>query len=118
LNILQAVAVRRGKHTQEVDARGTSIECFNCEERVVKDLSVRIHDCPNCGVSLDRDYNAAINVLRRALVGFPDVKSATRQKRTTGLSFAACGDLGVAQSMKQEISGVNLRSPGQTALSG
>ena len=102
LNILQAVAVRRGKHTQEVDARGTSIECFNCGERVVKDLSVRVHDCPNCGVSLDRDYNAAINVL----------------KRTTGLSFAACGDLGVAQSMKQEISGVNLRSPRQNALSG
>jgi putative transposase len=102
LNILQAVAVKRGKHTQEVDARGTSIECFNCEERVVKDLSVRVHNCPNCSVSLDRDYNAAINVL----------------KRTTGLSFAACGDLGVAQSMKQEISGVNLRSPHQTALSG
>jgi putative transposase len=102
LNILQAVAVRRGKHTQACDARGTSIECFNCEERVVKDLSVRVHDCPNCGVSLDRDYNAAINVL----------------KRTAGLSFAACGDLGVAQSMKQEISGVNLRSPHRTALSG
>jgi putative transposase len=102
LNILQAVAVRRGKHTQEVDARGTSIECFNCEERVVKDLSVRVHNCPNCGVSLDRDYNAAINVL----------------KRTTGLSFAACGDLGVAQSMKQEISFVNLRELPSTALSG
>jgi putative transposase len=95
LNILQAVAVRRGKHTQEVDARGTSIECFNCEERVVKDLSVRVHNCPNCAVSLDRDYNASINIL----------------KRTTGLSFAACGGLGVAQPMKQEISFVNLRSP-------
>jgi putative transposase len=100
LNILQAVAVKRGKHTQEVDARGTSIECFNCEERVVKDLSVRVHDCPNCGVSLDRDYNAAINVL----------------KRTTGLSFTACGGLGVAQPMKQEISGVNLRSSRQSVL--
>lgn len=100
LNILQAVAVRRGKHTQEVDARGTSIECFNCEERVVKELSVRVHNCPNCAASLDRDYNAAINIL----------------KRTTGLSFAACGDLGVAQSLKQEISGVNLRSPRQSVL--
>ena len=82
LNILQAVAVRRGKHTQEVDAQGTSIECFNCEERVVKDLSVRVHDCPNCRVSLDRDYNAAINVL----------------KRTTGLSFAACGGLEIGRA--------------------
>jgi putative transposase len=75
LNILQAVAVRRGKHTQEVDARGTSIECFNCEERVVKDLSVRVHDCPNCKVSLDRDLNASLNIL----------------KRTVGQPFAACG---------------------------
>jgi putative transposase len=99
LNILQAVAVKRGKHTQEVDARGTSIECFNCEERVVKPLSERVHDCPNCGISLDRDYNASINVL----------------KRTAGRSFAACGGIGVAQPVKQEISFVNLRSPHHTA---
>lgn len=99
LNILQAVAVKCGKHTQEVDARGTSIECFNCEERVVKPLSERVHSCPNCGISLDRDYNASINVL----------------KRTTGRSFTACGGLGDAPPVKQEISFVNLRSPRQTA---
>jgi putative transposase len=43
----------------------------------------------------------------------PDSKGKRGGKprlRTTGLSFAACGDLGVAQSMKQEISGVNLRT--------
>ena len=102
LNILQAVAVRRGKHTQEVDARGTSIECFNCEERVVKDLSVRIHNCPNCGISLDRDLNASLVIL----------------KRTVGQPFAACESLVDAQLMKQEISFVNLRSPRQTAVSG
>jgi putative transposase len=99
---LQAVAVRRGKHTQEVDARGTSIECFNCGERVVKDLSVRVHNCPNCGVSLDRDLNASLVIL----------------KRTVGQPFAACGSLVDAQLVKQEISFVNLRSPRQTALSG
>jgi putative transposase len=102
LNILQAVAVRRGKHTFEVDARGTSIECFNCGERVVKDLSVRVHDCPSCKISLDRDLNASLNIL----------------KRTVGQPFAACGGLGVAQPMKQELSFVNLRSPRQNALSG
>ena len=99
LNILQAVAVRRGKHTQEVDAKGTSIECFNCGERVIKDLSVRVHNCPNCGVSLDRDLNATLNVL----------------KRTVGQPFAACGGLVDAQPMKQELSFVNLRSPRYTA---
>lgn len=102
LNILQAVAVRRGKHTQEVDARGTSIECFNCEERVVKDLSVRVHDCPNCQVSLDRDLNASLNIL----------------KRTVGQPFAACGGFVSRQPVRQELSFVNLRSPRQTAFSG
>jgi putative transposase len=99
LNILQAVAVKRGKHTQEVDARGTSIECFNCGERVVKDLSVRVHNCPNCGVSLDRDLNASLNIL----------------KRTVGQPFAACGGLVDAQPVRQELSFVNLRSPRYTA---
>lgn len=99
LNILQAVAVRRGKHTQEVDARGTSIECFNCGERVVKDLSVRVHNCPNCKVSLDRDLNASLNIL----------------KRTVGQPFAACGGLVDAQLVKQELLFVSLRSPRQTA---
>ncbi|XGB40140.1 MAG: transposase [Cyanobacteria bacterium LVE1205-1] len=47
--------VKRGKHPQEVDARSRNIQCFNCKERVVKDLSIRVHDCPSCGVSLDRD---------------------------------------------------------------
>jgi putative transposase len=95
LNILQAVAVRRGKHTREVDARGTSIECFNCQERVVKDLSVRVHDCPNCKISLDRDLNASLNIL----------------KRTVGQPFAACGGLVSRQPVRQELSFVNLRSP-------
>ena len=40
LNIVQAVAVKRGKHTQEVDARSRSIQCFNCEEGVDKDVSI------------------------------------------------------------------------------
>jgi putative transposase len=99
LNILQAVAVRRGKHTQEVDAKGTSIECFNCGERVAKDLSVRVHNCPSCAVSIDRDLNASLNIL----------------KRTVGQPFAACGGLVSRQPVRQELSFVNLRSPRQTA---
>lgn len=99
LNILQAVAVKRGKHTQEVDARGTRIECFNCGERVVKDLSVRVHNCPSCGVSIDRDLNASLNIFRR----------------TVGQPFAACGGLVSRQPVRQELLFVSLRSPRYTA---
>jgi putative transposase len=58
LNILQAVAVRRGKWAQEGNARGTSIECSGCSgcnERVEKTLKDRVHDCPHCGLVIDRD---------------------------------------------------------------
>lgn len=51
----------------KVDPRNTSQDCSQCGERVPKDLSVRIHSCPKCGLVLCRDQNAARNVLLRAL---------------------------------------------------
>jgi putative transposase len=51
----------------EVDARGTSQQCSGCGITVPKDLSVRRHDCPHCGLSLHRDENAARNILARGL---------------------------------------------------
>ncbi len=66
LDILTAVAVKRGKQVLRVDPRGTSQNCCVCEERVPKTLSERVHDCPRCG-SWDRDLNAAIEILKRGL---------------------------------------------------
>jgi putative transposase len=42
----------------------TSQDCSGCGERVPKSLSVRTHVCPACGLVLDRDENAAKNILR------------------------------------------------------
>jgi len=50
-----------------VDPRGTSQDCSGCGRKVPKGLSVRWHECPHCGLSLDRDHNAARNILFRAL---------------------------------------------------
>jgi putative transposase len=44
----------------------TSQECSVCGALVKKSLSVRTHICPSCGVVLDRDHNAAINILAKA----------------------------------------------------
>jgi putative transposase len=45
----------------------TSEACSRCGRRVHKSLSVRTHVCPRCGLVLDRDHNAARNILARAL---------------------------------------------------
>jgi putative transposase len=47
----------------------TSQECSACGALVKKSLSVRTHICPSCGVVLDRDQNAARNILEKALAG-------------------------------------------------
>jgi putative transposase len=44
----------------------TSQMCSGCGAVVEKDLSVRTHDCPHCGLQLDRDVNAARNILSLA----------------------------------------------------
>ncbi len=45
----------------------TSQECSACGAIVKKSLSVRTHICTSCGVVLDRDHNAALNILAKAL---------------------------------------------------
>lgn len=47
----------------------TSQDCSVCGTLVKKSLSVRTHICHGCGVVLDRDHNAAKNILARALAG-------------------------------------------------
>ena len=56
-----------GRTVVQVNPRGTTQECSGCYKIVPKDLSVRVHDCPHCGLRIDRDLNAAINILRRGL---------------------------------------------------
>ncbi len=50
-----------------VDPRYTSQTCSRCGSFVAKDLSIRVHDCPICGLKIDRDVNAAKNILRLGL---------------------------------------------------
>ncbi len=47
-----------------VPPQWTSQDCSGCGWRMQKSLSVRTHRCPHCGVILDRDQNAALNILQ------------------------------------------------------
>ncbi|BAG04185.1 RNA-guided endonuclease InsQ/TnpB family protein [Microcystis aeruginosa] len=54
-----------GKFVVAVNPQYTSQQCSSCGNIVKKTLSVRTHVC-SCGCVLDRDENAAINILARA----------------------------------------------------
>jgi putative transposase len=66
LTILTCKAASAGKRVQAVNPAFTSQKCSGpaCGVIVAKGLSVRWHACPNCGTSLHRDHNAALNILR------------------------------------------------------
>jgi putative transposase len=56
-----------GRSVVLVDPRNTSKMCSSCGEMVEKDLSTRVHNCPSCGLVLNRDVNAARNILALGL---------------------------------------------------
>ena len=74
VQMLDDKAARAGGRVDWVAPHHTSQDCSGCGRRVPKKLSVRVHRCggPNgCGLVLDRDVNAAVNVLRRGLSSPP-----------------------------------------------
>ena len=56
-----------GREIVAVNPAFTSQDCHACGYRAKKKLSERWHLCPMCGASLDRDTNAAINILQLAV---------------------------------------------------
>ncbi|OIO20778.1 hypothetical protein AUJ17_05535 [Candidatus Micrarchaeota archaeon CG1_02_47_40] len=68
-NMLSYKAESAGCEVVFVNPKNTTQECSNCHEIVKKDLTVRTHDCPFCNLVMDRDLNAAQNILIRATAG-------------------------------------------------
>lgn len=60
-------AAEAGREVVLVDPRNTSKKCSRCGVLVEKSLSVRVHKCPVCGLEIDRDENAAVNILALGL---------------------------------------------------
>ncbi len=60
-------AAYAGRSVALVDPRNTSKRCSRCGNLVDKPLSCRVHSCPICGLVLDRDINASINILSLGL---------------------------------------------------
>lgn len=70
--LLEYKLEEHGGRLVKVDQRHTTSDCHRCGERTRKPLWQREHDCPNCGLQIDRDQNAALEIRRRAIKQLED----------------------------------------------
>lgn len=64
LRLLGYKAEDAGVQVVRVPPGSSSQACSSCGTLVPKPLSERVHRCPGCGLVVDRDINAARNILR------------------------------------------------------
>ncbi|WP_396395143.1 zinc ribbon domain-containing protein [Domibacillus indicus] len=56
-----------GGQLVELKPHFTTQDCSDFGKRVKKSLSVRTHACPDCGLVLERDHTAALNIEKAGL---------------------------------------------------
>ena len=84
------IAERDGFHFHQVDPKNTSQTCSSCGQKSSKKLSlaIRTFDCSFCGTTLDRDHNAAINILLKAAAAFRGERWVTTLDETINTNEA------------------------------
>lgn len=74
INFTKVKAEWAGQIVHQVDPKRTSMECSKCGHIQKMPLSQRTYNCPECGNVMDRDHNAAINILNRVPTDSGDLK--------------------------------------------
>lgn len=74
-----------GKHLVLVNPKNTSRKCSKCSYVDKNNRKNKKFYCLKCGLKMDADLNASINILE------------------AGLALIACGDYHVSDSVKQEL---------------
>ena len=64
---LQVKAEEAGRTLVRVNPAYTSQRCSCCGHIQQMPLSVRIYECPQCGLVMDRDHNGSVNILEDGL---------------------------------------------------
>jgi putative transposase len=92
---------REGTHFVEVDPENTTKECASCGVATDKPLWVREHSCPACGFEMDRDANAALNILSRGFkqLGVGHAEDTTPVETALPL-FTDSGDSGAVDGKR------------------
>jgi putative transposase len=109
-NMLAYKAEDAGCRVVFVNPKNTTKECSDCRTLIKKELWEREHNCPSCGLSMNRDINAAINILNRGILSTSRTAIRSRDspndkvvRSTAGSAGSnACGDGTIVSSLKQE----------------
>jgi putative transposase len=110
---LEYFGIKLGKITVAVNPAYTSQECSSCGTIVKKSLSMRTHVC-QCGFVLDRDWNAAINILKLALSTVGHTGTWVDAERSRSIDPNASGDSTstlVGAILSDQVGSVNEESP-------
>jgi putative transposase len=102
---LEYFGVKFAKITVAVNPAYTSQECSSCGTLVKKSLSMRTHAC-QCGFVLDRDWNAAINILKLALSTTGHVGTWVQDPNASGDSTSTV----LGASLFQQVGSMNEES--------
>ena len=65
-HLLEHNAAKAGNQVVAVNPAYTSQRCYWCGETAKNTLSICVHECPHCDLKLDRNTNAAVNLLQSA----------------------------------------------------
>ena len=104
--ILEYVAKKRDVFVGRVDHRGTSQTCPNCRTEVRKDLSVRLHECNECGYVIDRDIASGQEICNRG----EETYRGTPEKQEIGSQVVLSGNFVVDKWRNLSIDSRRARS--------
>jgi len=95
-----------GKWYVRVSPNGTTQDCSKCGISVPKELKDRTHVCPSCGLTMSRDLNASINILRRGLKSLTEnrliaIPSERRESTLVETSPSAGSRIGLVRRVKE-----------------
>lgn len=108
VQFLEYKAENAGILLVKINPEYTSQICSQCESINPHELLDRIYNCKSCGLSIDRDYNAAINILKRGLEQVPpELRDVKLVENSTSVSVENRRKL---ISMKQEATPLTLTS--------
>jgi transposase len=88
----------------------TSQTCSGCGHRQEMPLSVRVYECPVCGLVIDRDHNGSKNILDEAL------EAVGRHGRVIPEALGA-GAVGSRHHLKNSLKPISAARPSATNAS-